>query len=51
MPMAIKITPPKMLALPARRVPAVLPIFKPPMQIAKVTAAMIRDAARAVMQL
>ena len=47
-PMKIKMAPPKMEALPARRVPKVRPITSPAVQITKVTAAITAAQATAI---
>ena len=47
-PIAIRIAPPRIEAFPDRWLPAFFPMAAPPMQIPKVTEAIIREAARAI---
>ena len=49
--MVIRIIPPRICALLDNFVPNFFPIINPPMQIKKVTIAMIREATRAMIQL
>ena len=50
-PIPMRISPPRISAFPESLFPTVFPIFKPVMQIAKVTAAIIIDAASALEKL
>ena len=46
-PMAIRMTPPRMEALPARRVPNFLPMASPAIQMKNVTMPMMSDSTNA----